>query len=286
MILVAGATGTLGSMITHRLLSEGKRVRILVRGGTMYHELVEAGAEAVLGDLRDRDSLDLAMRGVRVVISTANSAKRGGDDNVDSVEIAGTRNLIDAARQAGVEQFVFVSALGAAEDHPAPFLRGKAIAERDLRESGIPFTILSPNIFMEHWIPMLVGMPVQDGRPVTLVGEGRRRHTFVSMNDVAAFAVAVIDNPAAIGQQIPIGGPLAISWRDIIDATGRVLGREVPVVSVAPGEDIPGLPRVVAEIAADFEFFDSPLDMGEIARRFNVALTPMEEVVVRSFGGA
>src|SRR5690606_12731281 len=102
MILIAGATGALGGMITRELLARGETVRVLVRPGSSYGELVEAGAQPVMGDLRDPESLRRACAGVRTVITTANSATRSGGDTVDTVDRAGNRNLIDAAADAGV----------------------------------------------------------------------------------------------------------------------------------------------------------------------------------------
>jgi uncharacterized protein YbjT (DUF2867 family) len=224
------------------------------------------------------------MQGVGVVVTTANSARRGGEDNAQTVEVEGNRNLIDAARAAGVEQFVFVSALGASLDSPVPLMRGKAMTEEYLRASTVPYTILAPNIFMEAWISMVVGMPLQNGQPVTLVGEGRRRHGFVSIDDVAAFAVAAAGNPAAIDQYIPIGGPLAVSWTDVVNTCQRVLGREIPVQRVEPGETVPGLPEVVGQLMAAFETFDTEFDMTETARRYGVTLTPVQAFVQRAFG--
>ena len=109
MILMVGATGVVGGMITRRLLDEDKEVRILVRRGspssqlvqqglaTSAEALIESGAHPVHGDLRDRASLDAALEGVDTVISTANSAGRGGADNPQSVDLEGNRNLIEAA---------------------------------------------------------------------------------------------------------------------------------------------------------------------------------------------
>jgi uncharacterized protein YbjT (DUF2867 family) len=283
-ILVAGATGTLGGMIVQRLLERGSAVRCLVRPASDHRALREAGAEICFGNLRDLGSLDAAMEGVGAVVTTANSARRGGDDNVLTVEIDGNRNLIDAARRAGVEQFVFVSALGASLDNPVPFMRGKAMTEEYLRASGVPYTILAPNVFMEAWIGMVVGMPVQSGRPVTLVGEGRRRHAFVSIEDVADFAVAALGNPSALNQYIPIAGPLAVSWREVVDVCQRALGREIPVQRVAPGEPVPGFPETVGQLMAAFETYDSGFDMTETARRFGITLTPVEAFVRQAFG--
>jgi len=134
MILVVGATGIVGGMVTRRLLEQGKEVRILVRANSPSEQLAQegratsaasligAGAQPVYGDLRDRASLDAALEGLETVISTANSAGRGGEDNPQSVDLEGNRKLIEAAREAGVGHFIFVSLLGADSNHPSPFV--------------------------------------------------------------------------------------------------------------------------------------------------------------------
>src|SRR6476620_10908906 len=121
MILVVGATGMLGSTVTRQLLEQGKDVRVLVRPQSQYQPLVEAGAQPVFGDLKDRASLDAACRGVDTIVTTANSASRGGDDNIQTVDQEGNRNLVDAAKEAGVKHFIFVSALGADPNSQVPF---------------------------------------------------------------------------------------------------------------------------------------------------------------------
>jgi uncharacterized protein YbjT (DUF2867 family) len=277
-------------MITRRLLEQGKEVRILVRHNspseqlakegraTSAEELIEAGAEPVYGDLRDRASLDTALEGIKTVISTANSVGRGGEDNPQSVDLEGNRNLIEAAREAGVEHFVFVSSLGADPDHPVPFMRGKGQSEASLRESGMDYTILAPTPYMEVWVAVVVGMPVSQGRPVTLVGEGRRRHSFISDRDVAAFAVAAVENPAARNEYLAIGGPEPLSWREVVETYERVLERSIPVEFVAMGEPMP-LPDPMPSILAGMETYDSAIDMEELARTFDVPLTRLETFV-------
>lgn len=292
MILVAGATGMLGGMIARQLLAQGSEVRILVRPGSSYQPLVAAGAQPVEGDLKDPASLASACAGVEAVITTANSAGRGGADNPETVEREGNRNLIDAARAAGVRRFVFVSVLGASEESPVPFIQGKAHTEAHLRASGLPHTILAPNFFMELWMPMMIGGPVRAGKLVTLVGEGRRKHTFVSAGDVAAFAVAAVGHPAAVDRHLPIGGPEALSWRDAVGVFERVLGRAIPVRTIAPGELLPdlppvsGLPEFVSGMMAATETYDTPIDMAAAVGTFGVRQIPLEEYVRREFGGA
>jgi uncharacterized protein YbjT (DUF2867 family) len=291
MILVVGATGVVGGMVTRRLLDEDQEVRILVRRdspssqlvqqglATSAEALIESGAHPVHGDLRDRASLDAALDGVDTVISTANSAGRGGADNPQSVDLEGNRNLIEAAREAGVGRFVFVSLLGADPDHPSPFVRAKAQSEAALRESGTEYTIIAPTAYMELWVAMVVGMPALQGRPVTLVGEGRRRHSFVSNRDVAAFAVAALDNPAARNEYLAIGGPEPLSWLDVVATYERVLDRSIPVEFVAMGEPVPGLPDPMPEMMAGMETYDTAIEMEETSRTFGVPPTPLATFV-------
>jgi uncharacterized protein YbjT (DUF2867 family) len=282
MILVVGATGNLGGAVTRMLLAQGQPVRILVRPQSDYQPLAEAGAQVVLGDLKERGSLEAACQGADTVITTANSATRGGEDTVQTVDLEGDRNLIDKARAAGIHQFIFVSVLTADANSPVPFIQAKGKTEDALRESGIPHTILAPNGYMEVMVAGVVGMPAMMGRPVTIVGGGRRKHSFISVGDVAAFILAAIGNPAAINQKLLLGGPQPLSFRDAAAIYERVLGHQIQVRSVAPGEPVPGLPQMVAQLLAALDTYDSPIEMTETARTFGIQLTPLEEVVRRA----
>lgn len=287
----------LGGIITQTLLGQGKDVRILVRHNspseamaaqgmaTSAQTLIDAGAQPVYGDLKDRASLDRAVAGVDTVITTANSVLRGGEDTVETVDLHGNLNLIAAAQAAGVGHFIFTSVLGADSSSLIPLIRNKAQAETALRESGISTTILAPNLFAEVWIGAVVGAPLRAGQPVTLVGEARRKHAFVSLVDVAAFAVAAVDNPAARSATIPIAGPQGLSWREVVAQAGQVLGQELPVVFVQPGEPVPFVPEAVQQSLAVQNTYDSVIPMGEIAAAYGVTLTPIAEVLKRMFGG-
>ena len=282
MYLIVGATGNLGGAITHMALAQGKPVRILARLSSNYQPLAAAGAQVMLGDLKERASLDPACQGADVVITTANSAQRGGADNPQTVDLEGNRNLIDAAKAAGVKQFIFVSVAGADPNSPIPFVAAKGKTEAYLQASGVPYTILSPNAFMEFWIGVYIGLPARQGRPVTLVGEGRRRHSFISAADVATFTLAAIAHPRAINQRLILGGPEPLSFRDAVAAYERVLGKHIIVQSINPGVPVPGVPEAVWGLAAGFDTFDSPMDMTETARTFGVKLTSLEEFVRQS----
>ena len=277
MILVVGSTGALGGMIARDLLARGNAVRVLVRPGSDYGSLIELGAQPVMGDMKDPLSLTRACDGVVTVITTANSAARGAPDTADSVDRQGNRALIDAAAAAGVEHFIFVSALGATEDSPVEFFRAKAETERHLAVSGMTWTVLQPNIFMEVWIGMLVGLPLQQGGAVTLVGRGDHRHAMVSMRDVASFAVAATTHPAARNATVVIGGPEAHTWTEVVQIAEQVSGRPIELQYVERGEPLPGLPAIAAQMAAQFETYETVIDMTGPCDTFGVQLTSVAD---------
>jgi len=239
-----------------------------------------AGAQISLGDLKNRATLDAACADVDVVITTANSALRGGTDNIQTVDTDGNRNLIDAARSAGAKQFIFVSAFGVSIDSPVPLFQAKARTEAYLRSSGLAYTILAADGFMDVWLPMIVIGPVLDGRPVTIIGEGRRKHSFIAVQDVGSFAIAAIGHPDAMNRHLPLGGPEAVSWRDVIATFERRIGREIPVVSLAPGQPLPGLPDIVSGLMTGLDTYDSVIEMAATARGFAVQQTTVDQFML------
>jgi uncharacterized protein YbjT (DUF2867 family) len=264
MILVVGATEDVGSTVTRMLLRRGKTVRILAPARTNCQELIEAGAQPVTTDLRDEASLAASCRGAHAVIC-ASDAEDGADD----------------ARAAGVEHFVYLSAFAGDINSPAQFLAQKATSEAYLQASGVPYTIIAANAFMEAWPFMLVGRPAIVGIPVHLAGDGNRRHSFISSANVAQFIVAVVDNAHALNRRLAVGGPEALSLRDVVAIYEWLLGRRIEVRTVRPGQPIPGLPAALWDTAAGFDIFDSVQDSTETARGFGIRLTSFEVLAKR-----
>ncbi len=295
MILIVGATGSLGGRITRDLLAQGRKVRIPSRNNPISLELAQqgrantaeslitAGAEAVYADLKERSSLESLVSGVDTVISTATATQRGGDDTVPAVDLQGTLNLIEAAQAAGVKRFIYTSIYGSAPDHPSPLHSIKATCEAALEKSGMEYTILWPDIFMEIWVGMIVGVPLMAQQPISLIGEGDHHHNFVSEADVAAFAVAAVDNPHAINQRINTGGPASYTWTQIVDAVGRHMGAELPVQYLPLGADLPLLPPVVSQLMNGFETSETFINMTETAAAYGVTLTTLDEYIQRTF---
>jgi uncharacterized protein YbjT (DUF2867 family) len=288
MILVVGATGLLGGMITRQLLDNEKEVRILVRENSFADEmavvglgtpadiLINAGAQPVYGDLKDRPSLDEACRNVTTVITTANSVLRSGEDTIESVDLKGTHNLIDAAREAGVQRFIYVSVLGADVESPNSLGQAKALCETRLQKSGMDYTILQPGFLMEVWVDLVVGAPLQSGLPITLVEPGSHKHAFVSARDVAAYAVKAVDHGAARKALIRIGGPEAYSWNDIVNTASEILGHPLPVDYVSVGDPIPTLPEAALPLMYGFETYESYINMNAAAMLFNIQPTSLQ----------
>jgi uncharacterized protein YbjT (DUF2867 family) len=276
--LVVGASGMLGGKIAQRLLERGE-VRALVRDHASVASLTAAGVEAVDGDLKDPASVRAACEGVSTVVTTANAAQRGGEDTFETVDLLGNAALIDAAVDAGVERFVFVSVLSADKTSPVPLLAAKGVTEERLQATSMTWTVLRPDTFMDVWIPMVVGGPALDGRPVTLVRDGSRVHSLVAVDDVAAYAVAATTHPVAEDAVLTIGGPEPISWRDIVARFEAELDREVPIHWIDAGEPIPGLPPAVHPLMWSFEAYESPLDTRELAATFGVEQRTLADFV-------
>jgi uncharacterized protein YbjT (DUF2867 family) len=160
-----------------------------------------------------------------------------------------------------------------------PFLQAKGLTSKRLRDSGMAYTVLVPDVYMDVWVPLVVLGPVASGGPVTLVGEGTRKHYLMAVDDVAGFAVAAVANEAARNRDLLLGGPQALSWRDVISTFERLRGVRVEVQSLQPGEPMPGFPDAVSGLMAGLETYDSPepISKMEAKRTFGVRLTTLEE---------
>ncbi|AHG89765.1 NmrA family protein [Gemmatirosa kalamazoonensis] len=289
MILVVGATGILGGEICRRLTERGESVRGLVRA-TSRRETVERltsiGVETVEGDLRDRASLDRACDGVDAVITTATTTlSRQPGDGVVTTDQNGQLALVDAARGAGVRRFVYVSYSGNFDDDEA-LTRAKRTVERAVRESGMTYTILRPSVFMDIWLSPALGFDYGAGR-VTVFGSGEAPISWISLGDVAEFAVRAVREPAADNAVIELGGPEALCPNDVVRIFEETAGRPFQVERV-PEEALRAkqaaateeLDRAFATLMVGFTGGD-PIPMDETLRRFPATLTTVRDYARR-----
>lgn len=125
----------------------------------------------------------------------------------------------------------------------------------------------------------VVGAPTLAGQPVTLVGQGQRRHSMVAMRDVAAYAVAVLERQRGENQTLAIGGPQPISWHDVVAAFEHELERQIPAHTVPLGQPVPGMQDFLVEMLTALEAYDSPIDSSALAADYGVRPTSLADVV-------
>ena len=234
MVLIAGSTGTLGGLICQILAEKKVAIRALVRSSSnkeTVKSLAKLGAEVVEGDFRDSASLARACAGVQTVISTVSAMPTRytpGDNDIAAVDLRGTKALIDAARAAGVERFVYVSF---SLDNRCPLRDAKRDVERHLMASGMTYTVLQPSAFMETWLGPLVGFDYAKAS-VRIYGTGDKPISYISVRDVAAFATAALETTAAANALVPLGGPEAISPNAAVKIFEQIAGRPFTVERV------------------------------------------------------
>jgi len=291
MVLVVGATGPvgLGGEVCRLLRAEGRPVRALARrtsDARRVDGLRKMGVELVEGDLKDPESLKRACQGVRAVISTASiMVSRQADDTVERVDGRGHMDLIDAAKASGVESFVYASFSGHI-DREFPFRNAKRDVECHLKASGLAYTILRPTFYMEVWLSPIGGFDFAHAR-ASIYGDGKNAISWVSFYDVARFAMLCVDNPNAHNATYELGGPEALSPRDVVrifeDLSGRTfeltfisdqsLSEQQTASNDSWMRSVAGLQRCYADGAA--------VDMRELTRQFPVTLTSVREYASR-----
>jgi NADH dehydrogenase len=196
----------------------------------------ELGAEIVVGDLRDRASLDAACADVDAVVSTATSIIREGE--ISAVDRDGQLNLVDAARDAGARRFVYVSfeELGSG----APLEQAKRAVEERLRAIGVTYTILRPGLYHETWLTPATGFDAANGT-VNVYGSGEAEVSWIALADVATATANALDEPDTRDAVVHLAGE-RLSYNDVValfeKATGSALTvRQVPEAALAAQRD-------------------------------------------------
>jgi uncharacterized protein YbjT (DUF2867 family) len=225
VILVTGTTGTNGGELARQLSGAGVPFRALVRDPARAQAVAALpGAALVTGDLDDPASLAPALDGVtRAFLVTPSTAEAE----------ARQRRFVVAAREAGVRHVVKLSQIHADPGSPVRFLRYHASVEQALRDSGMAWTFLRPNLFMQallQFAPMIA-----QGAPLAApAGEGRV--SVVDVRDIAAAAHAALTGDGHEGQVYELTGPEALTHAEIARRIGAAVGREVPFVDAPPDQ--------------------------------------------------
>ena len=221
MILVIGGRSKIGAALIGARLGRGEKVRALARAGEPEGSL-PAPAEAVTGDLADEGSLVTAMTGIEKVFLLSSP-------HPDAV--TWHRNAFDAARRTQVRLLVRSSILGADRESPAEFIAAHTTCDRYLEDSGLPYVIVRPNLFLQN-IPEST-IPSIDASGTFYADAGEARISMVDTRDVAAVAGAALTEPGHAGAHYDVTGPEALSYTDVAARLTSTLGRRISYASAS-----------------------------------------------------
>jgi len=271
-VLIIGATGTLGRQVVRRALDEGYSVRCLVRSLRKAAFLKEWGAELVQGDLLNPQSLPPALANVTAVIDAATT--RPTDSlSMKQVDWDGKVALIQAAKAAEIERFIFFSILDAEQYPHVPLMDIKRCTEQFLAESGLNYTILRPCGFMQGLIGQYA-IPILEKQAVWVMGDSSPT-AYMDTQDIARFAVAALKTPESINRSFPVVGPKAWGGYEIIRLCERLSGREAKISRMPTG-----LLRAVQKIARFFKWGQNTADrlaFTEVIASGQPLTAPMDE---------
>jgi uncharacterized protein YbjT (DUF2867 family) len=232
MLLLTGATGSVGSRLLPLLLEQGEDVRCLVR------EPRRLGARRVdvqialgdLGEMSDPYLVRQALRGVDTVIHLAATIRDQPPHRIEELNGLATVRLLRAAERSGVRRFVFFSALDAAAAQRTRFFRAKWLAERAVASSSLETTIFAPSIVYDRsdpWVTLLRRFSFLPVLPVS--GDGRARFEPIWANDAARCVVAALARDRG-QRRYELAGPETFSYDEMSDLVSQIAGRPRPLV--------------------------------------------------------
>jgi NADH dehydrogenase len=231
LILLTGATGTVGVPLLRRLIAANQPVRCLVRDPRrLGPERVRV--QIALGDLANPASFRNAMRGVDTVVHLAAAIRDQPHGSIEELNAMATLRLVRAAERAGTKRFVFFSAMGASKHSPARFFRAKKLAEEAVRDADMETTVFAPSIVYapdDPWMTLLDRLTRLPVAPVS--GSGDALYQPIWAEDVADCVMATVGNGAG-GRRYELAGPESLSYDGIVRTAARAFGRRRRLVHV------------------------------------------------------
>jgi NADH dehydrogenase len=293
VILVTGGTGFVGPHVVHALRARELPVRVLVRDAGRGARATAWGAELAEGDVTDAASLRAAVTGVETVVHLVSIIK-GQRSDFERIMVEGTRNLVAAAKGAGVRRIVLASALGLSEQtkDAVPYFAAKWEMERAVKESGIDYVIFrSSFVFGKDGGALPTFIRLARLAPVTpVVGSGTLRLQPIWVEDVAEYFSRAVDLDAAANRTFELGGPDAPTWNEFWERLKRVLGSRRPSIHVPVAamklqalltERLPGAP-VTRDQLTMLLLGDNVVTSTDAVDTFKLPLVPLDEQLHRA----
>jgi NADH dehydrogenase len=241
MILVTGATGFIGRALIRQLAESGHPLRALIRPSRRSPRLPKGvPVEVAVVSMADTRGLRAALNGVDVIFHLAGAESQGHNASLLTTDIEGTRNLVEAAKDAGIRQFIFVSHIGAARASGYPVFKAKGIAEEFIRRSGIPYTILRSSIVYgpeDHFTSGLARMLRAFPGFFFIPGGGRTVLQPLWVEDLVACLIWSLENPDTLNQVFEIGGSEYFTVQQVLEIVMSTIHAprylvEVPIVAL------------------------------------------------------
>jgi len=289
VIVVAGATGTLGPILVPHLLAGGEPVRVISRDRAAAAARLP-GVDIVAGDVTRAQEARRAVDGARVVVSAITGF--GSPAGTRAVDVEGNRTLARTAADAGAEHYVLLSVHHAGPDEPMELFRAKFAAEAAVREAGVPATVIRPTAYLELWFRLLGGPLLEAGR-TTVFGRGRNPINFVSAVDVARAVTLAVRDTAMRGRVIEMPGPENLTMDQLVGivrtttgVAGRVAHTPLPSMRLLSVLLRPVRPVIARQIAAavTMDTRDMAVDGPSIrAATPSIPMTTAADVAARMF---
>ena len=282
-VLVTGGTGFVGPHVVRAIQDAGHDVRALVRKGSV------PGAERAEGDMTDADSLRRAAQGVDAVVHLV-AIRQGREEQFQRIMVDGTRDLLAAAREAGVGRLVHMSALGTSDETKdlVPYYRAKWLQEGLVRESGLEHVIFRPSfVFGKDGGIIPTFRTLAKVAPVTpIIGSGKQRIQPIWIDDVAAYFARALGKPEATNRTFELGGPDVISWDEFWTRLKRALhvrrlSVHVPMTFMRANalvtERLPGDIPLTRDLLKMLEHGDNVVTNTDAVETFGLPLVPLDE---------
>jgi uncharacterized protein YbjT (DUF2867 family) len=291
-VLVTGGTGFVGPHVVRAIANAGHELKLLVRDSTRSRDLP---GQPVVGEMTNAVSVRTAVEDIDAIVHLV-AIRQGREQQFRAVMEQGTRDLVSAAREAGIGRFVLMSALGSSEDTKdlVPYYHAKWEMEQAVSGSGLDHVIFRPSfVFGRDGGILPTFRKLAQLTPVTpVIGSGEQRIQPIWVDDVAAYFAAAIDKPEARNRTFELGGPDAVSWNEFWRRLRSAIGiRRRPILHVPVGlmrvnalvtERLPGNIPLTRDLLTMLEHGDNVVSNDDAVQTFQLPLAPLDEQLRRA----